>query len=84
MPAGELLGEGAANSVTAPAVVIRPTWAASYSVNQSFPSGPAAMPSGQAAAVLTGNSLIFGAAAPAASATIPATPAATATGCGRP
>ncbi len=33
-----------ANSVTTPAGVIRPTFSAAASVNQTFPSGPAVIP----------------------------------------
>src|SRR5207253_2620637 len=40
------------NSVTAPAVVMRPIWSAPASVNQSAPSGPAAMSAGAAPAVM--------------------------------
>src|SRR5438093_3102000 len=54
---GPLEGVGTANSVTDPAVVIRPIWLAPSSVNHRLPSGPAAMPTGELNGVGTGNSL---------------------------
>ena len=50
--------EGEANSVMTPDGVIRPIFRASDSVNQTLPSGPAAMSIRPAEAVGTGNSVI--------------------------
>ena len=52
-----MLAVGIGNSVTTPAVVMRPILLVSLSVNQSAPSGPAAMPKGLLAAVGIGNSV---------------------------
>ena len=43
MPVGWTFGVGRGNSVTTPAVVIRPIWLALLSVNQRAPSGPDVM-----------------------------------------
>src|SRR6266568_3243481 len=61
MPAGSLLAVGTANSVTTPAVVMRPILSADTadSVNQRAPSGPAVMPTGLLLAVGTANSRIL-------------------------
>src|SRR5207244_7692374 len=63
IPKGSLAAVGMGNSVTAPAVVIRPILLPSSSVNQRAPSGPAVIPQGVLAAVGTGNSLVLCAAA---------------------
>ncbi len=47
-----------ANSVTTPAVVIRPIFLPKYSVNQRLPSGPAAMYQGLLFAVGMANSVM--------------------------
>ena len=49
---------GIANSVITPEVVIRPTFAASLSVNQSAPSGPSTMPCGPLLEVVIANSVM--------------------------
>src|SRR5437868_6593774 len=56
MPAGPELAVGTANSVTAPAVVTRPTLPEVFSVNHKAPSGPAVMSSGPLP-VVTANSV---------------------------
>ena len=58
MPPGALSAVGIGNSVTTPAVVIRPILLPSASVNQRLPSGPAAMPDGRLLAVGIGNSVM--------------------------
>ena len=58
MPAGRLSGVETGNSVVAPVVVIRPIRLPDASVNQSAPSGPAAMPAGRLSGVGTGNSVV--------------------------
>ena len=56
---GITVGLGVGNSVTTPAVVIRPILLCPRSsVNQRLPSGPAVMPSGPLAAVGIGNSVM--------------------------
>ena len=52
-------GVGSANSVMMPAVVIRPIWLPSDSVNQRLPSGPAAIPAGMLLAVGSANSVMM-------------------------
>src|SRR4051794_18185639 len=56
-PSGPDVALGAGDSVIVPAVVIRPIFAPLDSVNQRFPSGPAAIPGGWVAGV-TANSVI--------------------------
>src|SRR5450631_453950 len=56
MKKGKPLAVGRLNSVTTPAVVIRPILFPSYSANHSAPSGPAVIPSGTPA-VGVGNSV---------------------------
>ena len=50
-------------SATVPAGVIRPTRLLPFSVNQTLPSGPAAMPEGEAPPVFSGNSVMVTASA---------------------
>ena len=47
MPSGDANANSGGNSVTVPAVVIRPTRLPSSSVNHSAPSGPAAIDDGK-------------------------------------
>ena len=58
MPMGSLPVVGTGNSVTFPDGVIWPIWFLLASVNQRFPSGPAAIPMGSLPAVGTANSLM--------------------------
>ena len=58
MPSGPVVVLGRANSVIAPAGVIRPTLPADSSVNQMLPSGPAAMLSAPLLAVGIGCSVM--------------------------
>src|SRR5664279_3129894 len=52
MPKGALAGGAMGNSVTTPAVVMRPMRLPSTSVNHRFPSGPAHMFAGEAGEVI--------------------------------
>ena len=58
---GAAVGRGGGNSVTTPAVVIRPIWA--ISVNHNAPSGPLVIPKGWVFGVGIGNSVMTCAAA---------------------
>ena len=58
MAEGPALESGSENSVIEPAGVIRPILPEANSVNQTLPSGPAAIPTGWLAAVGTANSAI--------------------------
>lgn len=59
MSDGKALARGSGYSVTSPSTVIRPIRSAFSSVNQSAPSGPAAIPYGPAPAVGTAKEHAF-------------------------